>query len=98
MIFSFIYYLLRMFNALVEECFDKCVTVGWDGVRVCCCPLFLFYLFVQNFGSKTLTDKESKCMKHCTEKMFKVTQRVGMRFSENRAEQFQLQKLKEGSS
>lgn len=33
-------------------------------------------------------------MTHCTEKMFKVTQRVGMRFTENRAEQLQLDKLK----
>ena len=24
---------LKMYNHLVEQCFDKCVTVGWGGVR-----------------------------------------------------------------
>jgi hypothetical protein len=32
-------------------------------------------------------------MSHCTEKMAKVTQRVGMRFTENQAEKLQLEKL-----
>lgn len=31
-----------MFNALVEECFDKCVSVGWDGVRM----LFILLLLL----------------------------------------------------
>ncbi len=26
-------WIYRMYNNVVENCFDKCITVGWDGVR-----------------------------------------------------------------
>ena len=57
---------LRMYNYLVESCFDKCVNVGWNG----------------GFHSKTLDDAESKCISNCAEKFMKVTQRAGYRFAE----------------
>eukprot|EP01038_Epipyxis_sp_PR26KG_P004173 gene4173-5940_t len=57
---------LKMYNNLVESCFDKCVVVGWGG----------------GFNSKQLTDPEVKCMSQCAEKFLKLTQRVGFRFAE----------------
>ena len=57
---------LRMYNYLVQSCFDKCVNVGWNG----------------GFQSKTLDDAENKCISHCAEKLLKTTQRVGFRFAE----------------
>ena len=60
---------LKMYNVLVESCFDKCAFVGWGG----------------NFSSKVLSDGESKCIASCAEKYMKLTQRVGFRFSEHQA-------------
>jgi len=60
---------LKMYNHLVESCFDKCVMVGWGG----------------NFNSKQLSEDESKCVCQCSEKFMKLTQRVGFRFAEYQA-------------
>lgn len=60
---------LKMYNNLVESCFDKCVMVGWGG----------------NFTSKNLSDTESKCINTCGNKFMKLTQRVGFRFAEFQA-------------
>ena len=57
---------LKLYNHLVESCFDKCVHVGWSG----------------GFKSKQLDDTESKCVSQCAEKYMKLTQRVGFRFAE----------------
>jgi len=58
---------LRMYNHLIESCFDKCVNVGWSG----------------GFHSKTLDEPESKCIAACAEKFMKLTTRVGYRFAES---------------
>jgi import inner membrane translocase subunit TIM9 len=60
---------LKMYNNLVENCFDKCVMVGWDG----------------NYSSKNLTEAEGKCISVCGNKFMKLTQRVGFRFQEFQA-------------
>lgn len=60
---------LKMYNNLVENCFDKCVMTDWYG----------------NFNSKQLAEPESKCLTQCAEKFMKLTQRVGFRFSEIQA-------------
>ncbi|KAJ1426013.1 Tim10/DDP family zinc finger-domain-containing protein [Ochromonadaceae sp. CCMP2298] len=60
---------LKMYNHLVEGCFDKCVMTGWGG----------------NFTSKQLSDAESQCINNCSEKFMKLTQRVGFRFAEYQA-------------
>eukprot|EP01039_Chlorochromonas_danica_P008695 gene8695-9580_t len=57
---------LKMYNKLVESCFDKCVMVGWGG----------------NFSTKNLSEGENKCIHQCAEKFMKLTQRVGFRFAE----------------
>jgi import inner membrane translocase subunit TIM9 len=57
---------LKMYNKLVEDCFDKCVTTGWGG----------------GIRSKNLTDAEQTCVTQCSEKFMKLTQRVGFRFAE----------------
>ncbi len=62
---------LKMYNFLVESCFDKCVTTGWGG----------------GIRSKTLDDKEAQCVTQCAEKFMKLTQRVGFRFAEYSAGQ-----------
>lgn len=49
-----------MFNALVEECFDKCVTVGWDGVRVGHVPSIIvnvFDIFVEFWEQSTYRER-----------------------------------------
>lgn len=61
----------RMYNHLVESCFDKCVAVGWNG----------------SFSSKQLEDTEAKCVSQCAEKFMKLTQRAGFRFAEFQAQQ-----------
>ena len=129
---------VKMVNRLVEECFDKCVTVGWwNGVwnfpcsDTSCifnclidsiilyfslkllemkCFLFNFVLNVffayhinslfefltlflcpkfQGFKTKSLEDHEQKCISHCTEKYMKLSQRVGLRYSEQQAKLMQ---------
>mmetsp|Transcript_7071 Transcript_7071/g.10514 ORF Transcript_7071/g.10514 Transcript_7071/m.10514 type:complete len:99 (-) Transcript_7071:100-396(-) len=60
---------LKMYNHLVESCFEKCVMVNWGG----------------SFNSKQLTEGETKCISQCSEKFMKLTQRVGFRFSEYQA-------------
>lgn len=62
---------LKMYNSLVESCFDKCVSTGWGG----------------GIRSKNLEDAEEKCVTQCSEKFMKLTQRVGFRFSEYSAGQ-----------
>ena len=57
---------LKMLNVLTERCFDKCVTTGWGG----------------SMTSKVLEKEEDTCIKNCSEKYMKVTQRVGARFAE----------------
>mmetsp|Transcript_21935 Transcript_21935/g.19956 ORF Transcript_21935/g.19956 Transcript_21935/m.19956 type:complete len:95 (-) Transcript_21935:57-341(-) len=66
---------LRMYNTLVESCFDKCVHVGWNG----------------SLNSKQLTGTETSCISNCTEKYMKLTQRVGFRLTEYQALQAQKQ-------
>ena len=62
---------LKMYNSLVESCFDKCVQTGWgSGIR-----------------SKNLEESEEKCVTQCSEKFMKLTQRVGFRFQEYSAGQ-----------
>mmetsp|Transcript_31135 Transcript_31135/g.61885 ORF Transcript_31135/g.61885 Transcript_31135/m.61885 type:complete len:95 (+) Transcript_31135:48-332(+) len=60
---------LRMYNNLVESCFDKCVMTEWGG----------------GFSSKQLTETESKCINSCSEKFLKLTQRAGFRYGEYQA-------------
>ena len=57
---------LKMYNSLVERCFDKCVHVGWGG----------------GLNSKKLEDAELKCITQCADKFLKLTQRVGFRYAE----------------
>jgi import inner membrane translocase subunit TIM9 len=40
---------------------------------------------VHSFRSKSLDKKETDCVKHCSEKYIKLTQRVGLRFAEQQA-------------
>eukprot|EP01040_Poterioochromonas_malhamensis_P014589 gene14589-16164_t len=57
---------LKMYNNLVEQCFDKCVLTGWGG----------------GFSTKNLSETENKCISVCSEKFMKVTQRMGFRLQE----------------
>jgi import inner membrane translocase subunit TIM9 len=38
---------------------------------------------VQEFTSKVLTDKEVNCTRNCTDKLLKMTNRIGKRMSEH---------------
>ncbi|KAM0683576.1 protein transporter tim9 [Mitosporidium daphniae] len=40
---------------------------------------------VSDFTSKSLTDKEASCASICTEKILKLTNRIGQRMSEKQA-------------
>ena len=46
--------------------------------------------FLQNFQSKSLDEKEIKCVTLCTEKYLKATQRMGFRFAEQQTNKAQL--------
>jgi hypothetical protein len=90
-----------MYNNLVESCFDRCVMVGWGGVSSWILKYFFasitWLLVSQNFQSKTLDEKEVKCVTLCAEKYLKATQRMGFRFAEhqtNKAQQLQDQAKK----
>ena len=80
-----------MYNNLVQSCFDSCVSAGWDGVYDIH-PILSFYFscfifMCKGFSTKTLENKESKCISNCAEKYLKLTQRIGYRFSEAQAAQ-----------
>ncbi|CAB3409675.1 unnamed protein product [Caenorhabditis bovis] len=42
-----------------------------------------FNACVNEFGSRTVSDKEEKCSNNCLDKYLKMTQRLSMRFQEH---------------
>uniref|UniRef100_A0A7E4VCZ5 Mitochondrial import inner membrane translocase subunit n=1 Tax=Panagrellus redivivus TaxID=6233 RepID=A0A7E4VCZ5_PANRE len=48
---------------------------------------------INDFGSRTVSDKEEKCSKSCLEKFLKMNQRVSLRFQEHQMLQAQGQSL-----
>mmetsp|Transcript_49480 Transcript_49480/g.86484 ORF Transcript_49480/g.86484 Transcript_49480/m.86484 type:complete len:94 (+) Transcript_49480:92-373(+) len=61
---------LKMYNRLVENCFDKCVMTDWNG----------------GFSTKQLSEPEGKCLDNCAAKFLKLTQRAGFRYGEYQAQ------------
>jgi len=65
------------YETYVEEKYRRDSLMMFNNLLIDC-----FTKCVDKFQSKNLGEKEKECMKNCTERQMKTTQRVGFRYTE----------------